>query len=207
MIKVWGRATSSNVQKVMWAIGELGLEHSRIDIGGPFGGNDEASYRAMNPNGLVPTVQDGDLILWESNAIVRHLARTRNSATLQPKAASAHALAEQWMDWQGSVLSLAMIPAFVGLFRTPPEKRDAKSIAASQAKTIDAMAMLEARLARVPFVAGADFSMGDIPVGIMAYRFWQVVPDHPPLPHLKAWYTRLRTRPAFRDHVEAIPLA
>jgi glutathione S-transferase len=207
MLKVWGRNTSSNVQKVMWAIGELSLEHERFDIGGAFGKNKEPAYLAMNPNGLVPTLQDGDFILWESNTIVRYLAREYGAGTLEPTDAKARARASQWMDWQISVVAPAIGPAFWGLIRTPPEKRDPAVIAASQAKTTEAMKMLDTQLGRTKFVAGEKFSMGDIPLGIMVYRFRQLVPERPPLANLDRWYKALQTRAAFREHVEAIPLS
>jgi glutathione S-transferase len=206
MLKVWGRKTSSNVQKVMWAIGELGLPHERVDIGGPFGGNREPAYLAMNPNGLVPTIEDGDLILWESNSIVRYLAGLHGKGTLEPADAKTRALASQWMDWQLTVAGPAIGPAFWGLIRTPPEKRDAAAIAASQAKTIEAMKMLDAALGKHAYLAGAAFSYGDIPVGIMAYRYWQLVPERPATPNLSRWYGEIAKRPAFRDHVAAVKL-
>jgi glutathione S-transferase len=206
MLKVWGRNTSSNVQKVMWALGEIGLKYERIDIGGAFGKNKEASYLAMNPNGLVPTLEEEDgFTLWESNSIVRYLA-AKNSGIIEPTDPKARALANQWMDWQLSVVAPAIYGAFWGLIRTPPEKRDAAAIAASQSKTTEAMKILDAQLAKTPFVAGADFSMGDIPVGIMAYRFRQLVPERPSLSNLERWYADLKKRAPFRDNVEAIPL-
>lgn len=206
MIKIWGRNTSSNVQKVMWALGELGLPHERIDVGGAFGKNREPAYLAMNPNGLVPTLQDGDFILWESNSIVRYLAREYGVGALEPKDAKTRAVASQWMDWQLSVLGPAISPVFWGLVRTPPEKRDQAAIDAGKAKTTEAVKILDARLAKSAYVAGGNFSMGDIPVGIMAYRYRQLVPERPALPDFERWYADLQKRPAFREHVEAIPL-
>jgi glutathione S-transferase len=206
MIKILGRKNSSNVQKVMWAIGEIGLPHERVDIGGPFGGNKDAAYLALNPNGLIPTMQDGDLTLWESNAILRYLAATYGAAKLQPADPKRVALCGQWMDWQLTVVAPAITPAFLGLIRTPPEKRDAAAIAASQAKTIEAMGMLEAQLGRGAYVVGDAFSMADIPLGIMAYRYWQLVPQHPAHPNLKRWYQDLEKREAFRTHVTSIAL-
>ena len=207
MLKVWGRNTSSNVQKVMWAIGELSLPCERFDIGGAFGKNKEPAYLAMNPNGLVPTLQDGDFTLWESNAIVRYLAREYGKPDqLEPADPKIRARASQWMDWQISVLGLAIGPAFVGLIRTPADKRDLAAIAASQTKTTEAMKIVEAQLSRTKFIAGEQFSMGDIPVGIMTYRYWQLVPDRPELPNLKRWYETLQARAPFREHVEAITL-
>jgi glutathione S-transferase len=206
MIKVWGRKNSSNVQKVMWAIGELGLAHERVDIGGPFGGNRESAYLSMNPNGLIPTIQDGDLTLWESNAILRYLSGIYGIGRLQPADPKAAAICGQWQDWQLSVVSPAITPAFLGLIRTAPEQRDQTAIAASQAKTIDAMAMLDARLGTSRHVAGDAFTMADIPLGIMTYRYWQLVPQRPAQANLSRWYAEIAARPAFAAHVSSIPL-
>ena len=206
MLKVWGRKNSSNVQKVMWAVGELGLAHERVDIGGEFGGNKEPAYLALNPNGLVPTIEDGDLILWESNSIVRYLAGRYGPGKLEPKDPKVHALAGQWMDWQLSVVQPAITVAFWGLIRTPPEKRDHAAIAASQAKSTDVMKILDAALSRHAYVAGDAFCMGDIPVAIMARRYCLLVPERPSLPNFERWYASLEQRTAFRDHVAAVPL-
>lgn len=206
MLKVWGRNTSSNVQKAMWAVGELGLENERFDIGGTFGKNREPAYLNMNPNGLVPTLQDGDFILWESNAIIRYLARNYGDGKLEGSNPKMTALANQWMDWQLTVLGPAITPAFHGLIRTPENKRDLAAIAASQSKTIEAMKILDAQLGKTAYVAGSEFTMGDIPVGVMCYRFWQLVPERPELPGLQRWYASLQQRDAFRSAVEAVPL-
>jgi glutathione S-transferase len=206
MLKIWGRSTSSNVQKAMWAVGELGLAYERIDVGGAFGKNKEPAYLAMNPNGLVPTLQDGDYLLWESNSIVRYLARIHGKGSLEPSEPKAYGLANQWMDWQLSVVGPAIFACFWGLIRTPAEKRDMAAITASQQKTTEAMAMLDAQLARTAYAAGDAFSMGDIPVGVMAYRFRQLCPERPAMPHLERWYASLQQRKAFKEHVEAIPL-
>ena len=206
MLKIWGRNTSSNVQKVMWAIGELGLEHERVDIGGPFGRNKEPAYLAINPNGLVPTLEDGDLIIWESNTIVRYLAGRHGAGSLEPTDLGTRARASQWMDWQLTVVAPAIFGAFWGLIRTPPEQRDQAAIATSQAKTTEAMKIFDAALAKEPYAAGAAFSMGDIPVGIMAYRFRQLVPQRPKLQHFERWYAAIAARAAFKDQVSSIPL-
>jgi glutathione S-transferase len=208
MIKIWGRKTSSNVQKAMWAVGELNLEHERIDIGGGFGKNKEPAYLTMNPNGLVPTLEEEDgFLLWESNSVVRYLAGKHDrSGVLEPKDPKQRALASQWMDWQLSVVGPAIHHAFWGLIRTPPEKRDMAAIKTSQEKTTDAMKMLDARLSKTQYVAGTSFSYGDIPVGIMCYRFVQLVPERPSMPNLDRWYEMISKRKAFQDHVGAIPL-
>lgn len=208
MIKIWGRNTSSNVQKAMWAVGELGLPHQRIDIGGPFGKNKEPAYLAMNPNGLVPTLEEEDgFLLWESNSVVRYLAAKYDKENvLEPKDLRERALASKWMDWQLSVAGPAIFAAFWGLIRTPPEKRDAAAIKASQEKTTDAMKMLDAQLGKTQFTAGNSFSFGDIPVGIICFRYRALVPDRPPTPNLDRWYAALAKRKAFNEHVVSVPL-
>ncbi len=207
MIKIWGRKTSSNVQKVMWAVAEIGLPHERIDVGGPFGKNREAAYLAMNPNGLVPTLEEEDgFLLWESNTIVRYLAAKYKSTVLEPADLKMRALAQKWMDWQLSVCGPAITPVFWGLIRTAPEKRDHAAIEAGKKNTTAAMQMMDAQLAKTAYLAGDGFSYGDIPVGIMAYRYRQLVPDRPPLPNFERWYAALAERKAFKDHVAAVPL-
>jgi glutathione S-transferase len=147
MIKIWGRKTSSNVQKVMWAVGELGLPHERIDVGGPFGKNREPAYLAMNPNGLVPTLEEEDgFLLWESNSIVRYLAAKYKSTTLEPADLRMRAHASKWMDWQLAVAGPAIFESFWGLIRTPPEKRNHAAIEESKKKTTVAMDMLDRQL-------------------------------------------------------------
>jgi len=206
MLKVWGRKNSANVQKVMWAIGELKLPHERIDIAGAFGKNCEAPYLALNPNGLVPTLEDGDLVLWESNTIVRHLARAHGKGSLEPADPKARARASQWMDWQLSVLGPAIHETFWGLVRTAPEKRNLAAIETSKTRTTAAITILDAQLARTAYVAGDEFSMGDIPVGIFGYRFHALVKERPPLPHFERWFAAISARPAFRDHILSMPL-
>jgi len=205
MIKIWGRNTSVNVQKVMWAVGELGLPHERIDVGGAFGKNREPAYLAMNPNGLVPTLEDGDFLLWESNSIVRYLAAKYGAGTLEPKDLQARARASSWMDWQLTVAHPPLTPVFWGLIRTPPEKRDHAAIEAGKVKSLAAMKILDAQLAKSAYVAGDTLSMGDIPVALMAYRFRRLVPEREGLDNLERWFTAIEQRPAFKEHVLAIP--
>jgi glutathione S-transferase len=207
MIKIWGRNTSSNVQKVMWAIGEMKLPHQRIDVGGAFGKNNEAPYLAMNPNGLVPTLEEEDgFTLWESNSIVRYLAAKNADRTLEPADLKTRARAQKWMDWQLSVMGPAITPVFWGLIRTPPEKRDANAIAAGKAKTVAAAKMLDEQLGKTAYLAGDTFSYGDIPVGIMVYRYVQLIPERPSMPNLDRWYAAISSRQAFREQVASVPL-
>ena len=196
MIKIWG---------VMWTVGELDLPHERIDIGGPFGKNNEPAYLAMNPNGLVPTLQEDGFLLWESNSIVRYLAAKYGAGKLAPSDLRARARANSWMDWQLTVAHPPLTPVFWGLVRTPPEKRDHAAIEAGKAKTIAVMKILDAQLAQTPFVAGDTLSMGDIPVALMAYRFRRLVPERPPLENLERWFAQIEQRPVFKQHVLAIP--
>ncbi len=207
MLKVWGRTTSSNVQKVMWAIGEIGLPHERIDIGGPFGKNDQPAYLAMNPNGLVPTLEEEDgFLLWESNSVVRYLAGKHKATVLEPADLRTRALASKWMDWQLSVMGPAITPVFWGMIRTPPEKRDHAAIDAGKKKTTAAVKMMDDQLAKTPYLSGDGFSYGDIPVGIMSYRYRQLVSDRPPFDNFERWYAAISQRKAFKDHVAAVPL-
>jgi glutathione S-transferase len=205
MLKIWGRNTSINVQKVMWAIGELGLPYERVDIGGPFGKNNEPAYLAMNPNGLVPTLEEDGFILWESNSIVRYLAAKYGAGTLEPKDLRDRASASRWMDWQLSVTAPTIHPLFWGLIRTPPEKRDPAKINEAKDKTTATMKILDAQLSKTAFVAGDAFSMGDIPVALTAYRYRKLVPDRGGLDNLERWYAGMEQRPAFKEHVLAIP--
>ncbi|MBI3435503.1 MAG: glutathione S-transferase family protein [Proteobacteria bacterium] len=207
MLKIWGRTTSSNVQKVMWAIGELDLPHERIDVGGAFGRNREPAYLAMNPNGLVPTLEEDDgFVLWESNAILRYLAAKHRARALEPADLRARALADQWMDWQTSVMGVVITPVFWGLIRTPAEKRDHQAIEAGKIKTTEAAAMLDAQLGKTRYLAGDAFSYGDIPAAVMSYRYRQLVPERPKLANFERWYGEISQRPAFHRHIGSIPL-
>jgi glutathione S-transferase len=206
MLKVWGRASSSNVQKVMWAITEMNLPHERIDIGGPFGKNREKAYLDKNPNGLVPTIEEDDgFTLWESNSIVRYLA-AKHKSSLEPADLKARAQAQKWMDWQLTVMAPAIGPLFMGMVRTPAAERNMKAIDDSKAKTADAARMLDDQLGRTQYLAGDAFSYGDIPVGIMVWRFRELAPERQGFKNLDRWYAAIAARPGFQQHVKAIPL-
>ena len=199
MLKILGRTNSSNVQKVLWACDELELSYQREDIGGDFGGNQEPKYLAMNPNGLVPTMIDNGNVLWESNAIIRYLCEIHAPNLLLPTNPWQIALAQQWMDWQQTVLAPAIRPVFWGLVRTPEDERNVEEIAAGQTETASAMTILDHHLSQNTFVAGSSLSFGDIPVGIMAYRWFQLDIERIELPHLARWYQSLADRKAYRD--------
>ena len=201
MIKIWGRTDSSNVQKVLWCFGELGIEFDRTDLGGKFGGNKEPAYLGMNPNGLVPTIQDGAFILWESNSIMRYLNEKYGQGKLLPSSIEGRANANRWMDWQLSALNPAIVPLFWNLVRTPAEKRDPKVVQGALDKTSAAWQMVENQLAQGAFVAGDNLSLGDIPIGVWVYRWFNLPIERPKLARLDAWYQRLRERPAYQKHI------
>jgi glutathione S-transferase len=208
MLKIWGRNTSINVQKVMWAIGEMNIPHERVDVGGTFGRTKEPFYLAMNPNSLVPTLEEEDgFILWESNTIVRYLASKHGAGTLEPSNPRERALASQWMDWMLTVCAPAIHPLFWGLIRTPPEQRDHARIDEARGNITAALRMLDAQLAKTAFAAGDNFSMGDIPVGLITYRFRKLVPERQGLglDNLERWFLGLEARPAFKAHILTVP--
>ena len=201
MLRVWGRNNSINVQKVMWAVGELGLVHERIDVGGAFGGLDTAEYGRLNPNRRVPTVEDGDVVVWESNACVRYLAARYGTGSLWPDDPGRRARADMWMDWQGSTLLPDMTVVFWGLIRTPEAERDHARIAAAVERLGTTWRILDEHLASRRFVAGEALTIGDIPVGAGCYRYYGLPIERPALPNLEAWYGRLKERAPFREHV------
>jgi glutathione S-transferase len=203
VLKIYGRKNSSNVQKVLWCCGEMGLTYDRIDMGREFGGNREVPYLAMNPNGLVPTiVEDDGFTLWESNTIIRYLAKRYGAPGFYPDDAKRAAIGEQWMDWQLNSLNDAFTPMFHGLVREAPERRNHETIEQSRANTQRHLAMLDRHLQRSRFVAGDAFSVADIPVGIYAYRWYTfegIARDN--LPAFERWYGELQKRPPYRTHV------
>jgi glutathione S-transferase len=201
MLKILGRKNSSNVQKVIWACEEMNLPFAQEDIGGPFGRNKDPEYLALNPNGTVPTIVEDGFSMWESNAIVRHLASRHGVGTLWPKDAHERARADQWMDWQQTVVNPGMLPLFLNLIRYKPEDRDPNQVKVARDKAATAFAILDKHLAKNGFVAGARFTMGDIPVGIAVYRWFTLPIERENYPAIKEWYGRLGERAPFRKNV------
>ena len=205
MLTIIGRRTSGNVMKPLWVADELGLEYEQVDLGGPFGGNDDPDYRAKNPMGLVPTLVDDDFVLWESNAITRYLSAKHGNGSLYPAELRARALAEQWMDWKLTAINPMMRPVFWGLVRTPEAERDHDAIQRAIALGCELWAMLDRHLAAHAYVAGDELTMGDIPLGPQIHRWMMLVEDRPSMPNVEAWYRRLTQRPAFEKNC-MIPL-
>jgi glutathione S-transferase len=205
MLKIWGRTTSSNVQKVLWCCAELGIEYERVDLGGPFGGTDDPEYLAMNPNGRVPTIKDGDLIIWESNTICRYLCTTRGGERLYPADTAARTHVERWMDWQLASIGPPMGSLLFGLIRTRPEHRDHSAIEAARRQALAAWTIVEDALDGRPYLAGQELSLAEITLGTLIYRWYAFPIERAPLPRLKAWHDRMRERPGFKKHIE-IPI-
>ncbi len=200
MLKIWGRKNSINVQKVLWACGELSLPIERVDAGMAFGVNNTPEYKAMNPNGLVPLMNDEGFLLWESHAIVRYLARKHGLGTLCPADEKMAADADRWMEWFSTTLWLNLRPVFWNLVRTPPEKRDMPQVESSLKALTAHFQVVDAWLAQRDYMAGNAFSMGDIPMGVSAFRWYNMDIARPALKNLDAWYARLCKRPAFKEH-------
>ena len=205
MLKIWGRISSINVRKVVWCAQELGLAFDRVDAGRDFGVVQTPSYRALNPNGLVPTIEDdvGDerVVLWESNVVVRYLCARHASGTLYPEPLAARFDAERWMDWQQTTLNPAGREAFMQWVRTPREQRDAGAAARSVRATEPLFALLDAHLATRAFMAGERLTMADFPIGCELHR-WFGLPAglyaRPTWPNLERYFAALRDRPAAR---------
>jgi glutathione S-transferase len=202
-ITIWGRANSVNVQKVLWCLSELDLAYDRIDAGMAFGRNTEADYLAMNPNARVPTLVDGDYVLWESNSVMRYLALAyRPDSPVYPQAPKIRAGVDRWLDWTLSTVQPVDRPVFWALVRTPAEQRDMIAIQ----KDVDAEALVwriaEARLATHRFFEGEVFTLADIAIGAYARRWLGVEGvTKPALPHLQRWFSEISQRAGFRQHL------
>jgi glutathione S-transferase len=198
MIKAWGRIDSSNVAKVLWTLSELGLPYERVDWGGRFGGNDKPDYRALNPHGKVPTLEDGGTVVWESNVIVRYLG-ARYGGDLWPADAANRAALEQWMDWT----SLTLAPALGRLRKRLKSAPDEDATAALQECTVP-LAILESWLSKRDYVGGGAFTLGDVPLGPVIHRWFQIPRATPSFPALDAYRCRLAERSAYRAHIATL---
>jgi len=201
MITVWGRATSANVQIVMWAIAELGLQHNRLDVGGAFGGTDTPEYLNMNPNKLVPTIQDGDLTLWESAAIARYLGAKYGDGRFWPVDPKVRAGIDQWAEWSKTTFGPALLGGiFWPLIGTRPENRDAKALDTAVTRMQGLARMIDARLATGPYLGGEHLTFGDCIFGTLLYRYFTLDFERADAPNLRAYYDRLTQRPHYARH-------
>ena len=204
MLHIWGRISSINVRKVVWAVQYLNLTHRRTDAGGQFGIVKTPDYLAHNPNALVPLLEDGDFRLWESNVILRYLCARHAPGMLYPQDLKARFDAERWMDWQQTTLNPAGRDAFVQLIRRPGGRVDATRVDASVAATTPLLDLLDAHLARQPFMAGSQLTMADIPIACEIHR-WRGTPlPHQPRAHLDRWYQHMLALPASRGVLDIV---
>lgn len=202
-LKIWGRINSNNVKKVLWIAEELGLKYEQRNAGRQFGVVDTPEYRALNPNGKVPTIQDGDVVIWESNAIVRYLAAKHAPNTpLYPSSPASRAQSDQWMDWMSTTFFPTFQPAFWGILRTPAEEQDWAKINGSIKAAEELLQIPEALLAKQSYLSGQEFGIGDIPLGAAIYLYQEMdITRTDKLPNVKAWYERLKQRPAYQKAV------
>lgn len=202
MLAIHGRINSINVQKVVLTCEELGLPYVRHDAGGAFGIVQTTEFKAMNPNSLVPVLVDGDFVLWESNAIVRYLSSVYGTGGLWPTDPKQRALSDRWMDWAAFSLYPAYGPAFLGLIRTKPERRDPAAIAASIEKTHPLIAILDRELEGMAFLAGDRPTIGDIGLVPSIFRWFNMPVDRPPAPNVEAWLARMAARPGYEKALQ-----
>lgn len=207
MITVWGRRNSVNVQKVLWALEELDVPYRRENVGGSFGGNHDGDFLAMNPMGLVPVIRDGDVTMFESNAIVRWLAARYRAGVLRPADPRGLAMAEQWMEWAQVNFAPLVSTLFVNRVRSLSENRNAAAAAAAEAKAAEVLQVADAWLARHDWFAGPAFSFGDIVMGALFWRYMGIDSARPATPHLAEWLESLQSREAFRRTIMAVPRA
>lgn len=192
MLKLLGKSTSINVRKVLWACAELGIEADHQEANGD-------AVEGLNPNALVPVIDDSGFVLWESNSIIRYLANREHAEWLYPTAAQARARIDQWIDWQASDLNRSWSYAFMALVRRSPTHDCEVQRAASVASWNRYMAILDRQLASAGgYAAGAQFTLADIPLGLSVNRWYQTPLEHPELAHVRAYYDRLNERPGYQ---------
>jgi glutathione S-transferase len=202
MITIWGRATSANVQTVMWALAELGIAHERIDAGGPFGGLDTPEFASMNPNRLVPVLRDEGEYIWESASIVRYLGARYGSEKFWPSDPLKRAKLDQWSDWTKTTLVPAFLTnLFLPMMRNKPGERDEAALARGVANLAKVMRIFDKRLSEGDYLGGDEPCFADIVAGTLLYRYSTLEIERPDLPDLAAYYERLTKRPAYARHV------
>ncbi len=203
MLTIWGRTSSSNVQALMWCVGELGLGYRRHDIGHHFGGTDTDDFAALNPNRTVPVLRDGDgPALWETGAILRYLAGQYGTDAFWPADPLARADIDRWAEWAKINVAMAFtVPVFWRVVRTPAARRDPPAIRAAVTALEDRLRIAEPRLAAHPYLAGDHLTLADIQFGHILYRYFDIDMERANLPALAGYYRRLTERPAFAEHV------
>ena len=203
-LKVWGRRSAFNVQKVLWLLDELDLEFEHVEIGGEFGGLDEPAFLKMNPHGRVPVVADGENVIWESHSILRYLAAEFGSKEIWPLSPVIRSESDRWMDWGLATFQPDFMRLFWGYYRTPEGRRDQRRIDSALQGCDAHFRLLDTHLASRPFLGGSEFSLADIPIGSSLYRYFEMGIEVPRHQHVDAWHARLSQRPAFQAQI-AIP--
>jgi glutathione S-transferase len=201
MITIWGRKTSANVQKVLWLCDEIGVKFERKDVGGPFGGLDTPEFRTLNPNQVIPVIQDQGVVVWESHAVMRYLATKYAPEKLYPTEPKARSQVERWLDWHLGTLSPAITPVFISLYRTPEAERNADVLARQVAVLTKTLVSLDSQMAGRPYLAGDDLTIADFAFGNSIWRWLAFPIARPELPNVQAWQARVATRPAYQMHV------
>jgi len=202
MLTVWGRRSSFNVQKVMWLVGELGLAHRHIEVGGQFGGLDAPEFRAMNPHEKVPVIDDNGTVIWESHAILRYLAARYGRPSLWQDDPAARSLSDRWMDWAQTTLQPDfLMGVFWGFYRTPEAQRDLSAIKSKIDLCAHHFTLLDRNLRNRAYMLGDALTLADIPIGTSLYRYFNLEIDRPSVPNVEAWYRRLQDRRPYRQHV------
>ncbi len=203
MIKVWGRASSSNVQALMWTIEELKLSHERHDVGFIYGGNDTPDFLVLNPNGTVPVLQDGENApIWETGAILRYLAGKYADDAFWPTDAEARAAIDKWAEWAKINIAIKFtVPIFWRVVRTAPSQRDAQAIKQAVSVLSGFLSVAEAQLSKHSFLASPQFSLADIQFGHLLFRYFDIEIERPSFPNVQNYYNRLSEREAFKKHV------
>jgi glutathione S-transferase len=200
-IIIWGRRCSFNVQKVLWTLDELGLSYEHRNAGGSFGGLDTPEFLTMNPHGKVPVIQDGSIVVWESNSIVRYLCASYGVGSLWQNSPEVRSQADRWIDWSATTLQPSFMKLFWGHYRTPSDRRNHQEIKAARAACLKCYRALNEHLSNQNYLAGDRFSMADIPAGTSLYRYFTMGVDVEQPREVMAWYARLRDRPAFQKHI------
>lgn len=203
MLTVWGRKTSSNVQALMWCIGEMELPYVRHDIGHKYKGTETDFYYSLNPNRTVPVLQDGTAPpLWETGAILRYLANRYGAESFWPSDDIQKANIDKWAEWSKINVATAFnLPVFWRVVRTPQENRDEQAIAEAMVKLENYLSVAEAQFEKHRFLAGDAFSLADIQFGHVLYRYYDIDVVRKTLPRLRAYYENIAVRPAFQEHV------
>lgn len=202
MLTLWGRPTSCNVKKVLWTLEEIGLDYQYIKAGGAYGGLDTPEFLSLNPNGLVPTIKDDELVLWESNTIVRYLAARYGKGVLWIEDCGKRASAEKWMDWTMGTLFSPFVDLLMNVIRLAPEKRDPQKVVNGVETFENGLAIIEGELGKHSFLSGETLGIGDIIPGVFVYYYYAMdLPRKRKFGNVEAWYQKLQTRPGYIKHV------